>query len=365
METEVKPVILHIDDDESNRYAVRRILERAGYDIIDAEDGESGLELALQMPDLIILDIRLPDIDGFTVCRKIKADPILSSIPVLQTSATFTSSESKVEGLESGADGYLAQPIESAVLVATVRSLFRIKNAEKIANEAIRSREETLAIVSHDLRNPLSAIMLQVKMLTKLTEKGDEIKELPEKLSRIMASCNRMNRLIQDLLDVSNIEGGKFSLNKQNFSAVGFIDEIVSHFDDLAKNQDIGIEKKINTKDFQISADKDRVTQAIGNIVANSLKFTPGQGKVTICLDANDRESIIGISDTGSGIEAESLPHIFDRYWQGHKLKNAGVGLGLSIVKGIIEAHGGRVWAESTEGKGSTFYLTLPKSSTR
>lgn len=110
-----KPVILHIDDDEANRYAVKLILERAGYEVVEAETGQQGLTKAQQLPDLIILDIRLPDINGFEVCRCIKSDPKLARISVLQTSATFTSSENKVEGLESGADGYLAQPIEAPV----------------------------------------------------------------------------------------------------------------------------------------------------------------------------------------------------------------------------------------------------------
>lgn len=157
--------ILHIDDDESNRYAVKLILERVGYSVISAEDGTKGFELVAQIPDLIVLDIRLPDINGYDLCRQIKANPRFSSIPVLQTSATFTSSDNKVEGLESGADGYLAQPIESSVLVATVKSLLRIRTAERKAQEASQSRDDMLAIVSHDLRNPLSFIMLQMKLL--------------------------------------------------------------------------------------------------------------------------------------------------------------------------------------------------------
>ncbi|HXH75241.1 MAG TPA: hybrid sensor histidine kinase/response regulator [Bacteriovoracaceae bacterium] len=354
--------ILHIDDDESNRYAVNLILKKAGYEVVAAENGAKGIKMAsTEDPDLIILDIRLPDMNGYDICRNFKANPELKGIPVLQTSATFTTSEDKVEGLDSGADGYLAQPIESAVLVATVRSLLRTRHAEKIALKATLAREETLAIVSHDLRNPLAAILLQVSLLSKQIATGSSDNNIPDKLAKITNSCNRMNRLIGDLLDVSNIEGGQFKLNKSLHSLNDILNEVWVSFEDQGKQVDVSIVREFASKIISFEVDKDRIIQVLGNIISNSLKFTPKMGKITMWLRETDTDVLIGIEDTGKGIEDESLKHIFDRYWQGHKTRQSGVGLGLSIVKGIVEAHDGKVIVESEIGKGTRFTVVLPK----
>jgi signal transduction histidine kinase len=357
-----KEKILHVDDDEANRYTVRLILERAGYDVVDAANGREGLRLADTKPDLIILDIRLPDIDGFEVCRVIKSRPELSSIPVLQTSATFITSEDKVEGLDSGADGYLSQPIDNAVLVATVRSLLRTKTAERLAREAKRAQEEILAIVSHDLRNPLSAVMLQSKIVKKGIEKGDDVKNLYNHLDRIQKSCHRMNKLIEDLLIVTNIEQGRLTLHQGYFSVNDLIDEVMMSFEDLASQKQIRLVRKLSYKEeLQLNGDRDRIFQVFANLISNAMRFTPPQGLITVGADANEAGFVFTVKDNGSGIPESSLNHIFDRYWQGHKDRSTGVGLGLSIVKGIVEAHSGSVWAESTLGEGATFSFMLPR----
>lgn len=356
----MKAKILHIDDSEANRYAVKHILENAGYEVIEAETGKKGLALAESNPDLIVLDIRLPDINGFDICRTIKSNPKTASIPVLQTSAMFTSSDNKVEGLESGADGYLAQPIEGAVLVATVRSLLRIRAAERESQLATRARDEMMAIVSHDLRNPLSAIMLQVKLLKKVYEDKGEVADLSSKLDRIGNSCHRMNRLIQDLLDVSSMEGGKFNINRNPFSASDLLKETVTHFEELAEQKSISLKLNI-AQNVSLVGDRDRIHQVLLNLISNSLKFTDEKGSVSVSLLDEKDESVFCIQDTGKGIDPEFIPHIFDRYWQGHMEKRDGVGLGLSIVKGIVDAHGGKIKVESEPGKGTLICFTVPK----
>lgn len=359
-----KHTILHIDDDESNRYAVKLILERAGYRVIEAATGRDGItQTENSLPDLIILDIRLPDIDGYAVTRVLKTRANLSSIPVLQTSATFISSEDKVEGLESGADGYLAQPIDNAVLVATVRSLLRIKTAEKEAHEARRAQEETMAIVSHDLRNPLSVIMLQAKILAKELEKSEPRAEIiSPKLDKISHACNRMNKLIEDLLTVTTIEQGNLKLQKSPISVNGLVHDVYLSFEDLAAQKQVKLRKKIDYKNESvIFADRDRIFQVLANIVSNALRFTSPDGAIEIGVEETEAAYLFHVEDNGSGIPSLNLPHIFDRYWQGHKDRGTGVGLGLSIVKGIVEAHDGTVWAESELGKGTKFQFILPR----
>lgn len=357
-----KEKILHIDDDEANRYTIKLILERAGFEVIEAGNGRTGLKLAETQPDLIILDIRLPDIDGFEVCRVLKSRPDLLSIPVLQTSATFVSSENKVEGLDSGADGYLSQPIDNAVLVATVRSLLRTKAAEKLAREAKRGQEEILAIVSHDLRNPLSAVMLQTKIVKKGIEKGDSHEVLFNHLDRIQKSCHRMNKLIEDLLTVTNIDEGKLSLNKAPFSVTDLVDEVMHSFEDQASQKQLKLRSQVpRREDMTMSGDRDRVFQVFANLISNAMRFTSPQGAISLGVEADEAGFVFTVADTGAGIPDSNIPHLFDRYWQGHKDRSTGVGLGLSIVKGIVEAHDGSVWVESKLGEGSTFSFILPR----
>lgn len=357
-----KPKILHVDDDEANRYSVKLILQRAGYEVIEAETGREGLRLAEENPDLIILDIRLPDINGYEITRVLKMNPKLSSIPVLQTSASFVTSEHKVEGLESGADGYLAQPIDNAVLVATVKSLLRIRAAEKMATDARRAQEETLAIVSHDLRNPLATVLLQAKIAVKSIEKGESAEQQIPKLEKIAHSCRRMNKLIEDLLIVANIESGKLALQKSITSINEVFDELYLSFEELAAQKQIRLIRELGgKKEHTIFVDRDRILQVFENFISNALRFTSPGGSIELGAEENESAYVFHVKDTGAGMNQDMLPHIFDRYWQGHKDRSTGVGLGLSIVKGIIEAHDGSVWVESELGKGTTFFFILPK----
>jgi signal transduction histidine kinase len=365
MTTEVKPLILHIDDDEANRYAVRRILERSGFDVVEAGLGLDGItEAKRHLPDLIILDIKLPDIDGYEVCRRIKADQELNYIPVLQTSASFVSSENKVTGLDSGADGYLAQPIEASVLVATVRSLLRIRKAEKLANDAMRSREEVLAIVSHDLRNPLSFIMLQSKVMERGLNDGKlTVEDAVHRMKKINNSCLKMNRLIQDILDVSSMDVGDLKLMKSNFTISHLLKDIKTYYEEIALQSEISlIIEGNNLQDQEIHADRERLQQVLGNLVSNSLKFTLSGGEVFVTVQKNGPNFIFKVKDTGAGISSKDLPNVFNRYWQGHPERKSGYGIGLSIVKGITEAHNGTVLIESQEHKGTVVTLTIPEA---
>lgn len=364
--TESKETILHIDDDEANRYAVRRILEKSGFYIIEASTGHEGIDLARRaLPDLIILDIKLPDINGFEVCKILKADEETNKISVLQTSASFVSSDNKVTGLESGADGYLAQPIEAAVLVATVKSLLRIRKAEKTAYEAMRSREEVLAIVSHDLRNPLSFIMLQVRLMEGQLNKGKATpEEVINKMKKVNNSCLKMNRLIQDLLDVSNLDQGNFEPNIKSFPLHQLFDDVNMYYEDIAMQSEVSLLTNLNgLGDVEFNGDKERLQQVLSNLISNSLKFTPSGGEVSMNLEQHNNQIYISVSDTGSGINSKDLPHVFNRYWQGHPERKSGYGIGLSIVKGITEAHGGTIHIQSEEGKGTTVTLKLPQTS--
>lgn len=357
-----KEIILHIDDNSSNRYTIKRMLEKAGYQVISAENGQTGLNLASSVnPDLIILDIELPDISGLKVCKQLKENAETNSFPILQTSATFVSNKNIVAGLDSGADGYLAQPVEAIVLIATVKSLLRTRRAEIKAHQATQAREEMMAIVSHDLRNPLTHIILQTSVLKHhINDQKIDPERFTEKLNKINESCNRMNHLIKDLMDINQMDGGKFSIIAETLDTRDLINDIHKAFDEQASAYKVQLVLNSPITNIHFEADRARLLQVLGNLIANSLKFTSAGGKITLNFEQIETELHMTLEDTGQGIAAKDLHNIFDRYWQGRTERKHGIGLGLSIVKGIVDAHHGSIKLSSEPGVGTRFEISLP-----
>jgi signal transduction histidine kinase len=226
------------------------------------------------------------------------------------------------------------------------------------SQQAVRAREEVLAIVSHDLRNPLSAVILGSSMLQMSQTMADEDRE---QLETIEASAKRMNRLIADLLDVTRLEGGKrLPIEPSSVHAA----ELLREADDLFRAQaavaSVTIEYQVEDNLPPVYADHHRVMQVLSNLIGNSLKFTPPAGRITVSTNRHDGMVRFRIADTGPGIPREHLSDIFSPYWQAKRTERLGAGLGLPIAKGIVEAHGGRIWVESDRGEGTQFYFTLP-----
>ena len=166
-----------------------------------------------------------------------------------------------------------------------------------------------------------------------------------------------MNRLIQDLLDVAKIESGTFSIDSRPLDVSALLRETLDQFGALVEDQNLELERDANPDLPPVSADLDRVLQVFSNLIGNAVKFTPQGGRIVLRADRWDGAVRFSVADTGPGIPPESLPYLFDRFWQARSARRAGAGLGLTICKGIIEAHGGRIWTESEEGQGSTFHF--------
>jgi signal transduction histidine kinase len=240
------------------------------------------------------------------------------------------------------------------------RVAFAIDNARAyaMARRANRAREEVLAIVSHDLRNPLSAIAMCSRVLMETPPATEE--ERRSLLETISQSTELTNRLIEDLLDVSMIEAGRLSVEKRLEEVAPMIEHVVHMFAGTALERSIQLYEDVSPSLPSVMCDAGRVVQALANLVANALKFTDAGGRVTVSAEAHQDGVVISVTDTGAGIAAEHLGRIFERYWQSPgKARIRGSGLGLAIAKGIAEAHGGRIWVESTPSEGSTFSFTL------
>jgi PAS domain S-box-containing protein len=231
------------------------------------------------------------------------------------------------------------------------------------ARHAIHVRDEVVSIVAHDLGNPISAIRIGTTLLMRsLGADADPVARA--QLAGIRASAKQMERLITDLLDLRRIETGRLILDRRAHTPASMIDPIAGEFSLLAADRGVDLEIDIDvTAPASIDADADRFIQVLENLTANALKFTPSGGSVSIRAYSNfDGEAMFEVRDSGRGIAAEQLPHLFERFWQAEHSTRRSVGLGLAIAQGIVEAHGGRIWAESEPGHGAAFFVAMPST---
>lgn len=248
--------------------------------------------------------------------------------------------------------------------VQTARALEAERVARERAEAASRMREDLVAIVSHDLRNPLSSIAMSAELLRHslpLEVSGRPVKQL----EIIARSAERMARLISDLLDMASIDAGALAVDPQPHCAHALLLEVVEMLQPVASDKSIRVDIVNTPPELTVRADKERLLQVLSNLIGNAIKFTREGGGITLRATPDAELVSFCVSDTGQGISEGQMPHLFNRYWQAKKDGRMGIGLGLSIAKGIVEAHGGSIWAESTLGKGTTFHFTVPSAESR
>jgi PAS domain S-box-containing protein len=243
------------------------------------------------------------------------------------------------------------------------RAAVAIENARlyRASVHATQLRDQVLGVVAHDLRNPLSAILLQAgKLRRRPGEEPDRRSQKPREA--IETAVTRMNRMIQDLLDVALMESGQLTVQPVRLSARELLVGAVDLQRALASSSFLELRVEVDDDLPEIWGDRDRLLQVIENLIGNAVKFTEAGGRITAGATSADRDVVFRVADTGSGIAPEDLPRVFDRFWQATRVGRQGAGLGLPITKGIVEAHGGRIWVESTRGRGTTVSFTIPKA---
>ena len=235
------------------------------------------------------------------------------------------------------------------------------KNAEAALQRAVAARDDLLRVVAHDLRNPLSTIILQASSMERIGPEPE--RRNPQARDIIVRAAARMNRLIQDLLDVALVEAGQFKVEPTRLSAEKLARDALETQASLAAEANLEVELDVADDVGQISADRNRLLQVFENLIGNAIRYTKAGGRITLGARSDDGNVEFSVSDTGVGIPPDGLPHVFDRFWQATMQdRRSGAGLGLSITKGIVEAHGGRIWVESQVGRGTTFTFTIPKA---
>jgi two-component system, sensor histidine kinase len=368
--TETEPcMILNVDDDAANLYAKSRILKRAGYEIIEAGTGLDALRLVKETrPQLVLLDVKLPDITGLDVCRMIKQDPQSAHIMVLQISASHITTPDRVLGLACGADTYLTEPVESTELLATVQALLRLykreeENRQLLAQlrEADRQKDDFLATLAHELRNPLHPIRGAVELM-RLNQQLDP--ETQWSRDVIDQQVNHLARLIDDLLDVARITRDKLELRKEKLCLAEVIKGAVESTRTFLESHGHQAIVALPPETVQLEGDSVRLTQILVNLLNNAAKYTPKGEKIWLSATVVGDRAIISVKDSGVGIASDKLPRVFEKFYQVDRSlerSESGLGLGLTLTRRLVELHGGTLEARSDGlGNGSEFLVSLP-----
>ncbi|HEX7622701.1 MAG TPA: GAF domain-containing sensor histidine kinase [Anaeromyxobacteraceae bacterium] len=263
-------------------------------------------------------------------------------------------------GLGEGPRRYGPDDLALAEALAQ-RCALAIENASlyRAAQEATRVREEVLAIVSHDLKTPLGALHMGAQVVARLAPSGAQGEELRRAANTVRRTAERMGRLIHDLVDVASMEAGRLSLSRARHDAATIAREVVEALSPLAVERAVELTFDAD-EPLPLGADRDRLHQVLTNLISNALQVTPAGGKVKVASRREGSEVVFSVSDTGPGIPAEDLAHLFERWYRGRRAPYPGSGLGLAIARAIVEGHGGRIWVESEEGAGSAFSFAIP-----
>jgi signal transduction histidine kinase len=348
-----------IDDTEGTRFALRRTLEAAGFDVVEGVCGEDALRLSRDHPDLIVLDVHLPDLPGPEVARRIKADPHTRTIPVLHLSASYTEESDRAFGLESGADAYLTEPVDPALLLATIHALLRAHAAERVAERALRTRDEFLSVVSHDMRGQLQAVRLGMEaQLLRAQSRTVDSQVLVGAMRRSVEDLRHMTRLVEDLLEGAQLDAGKLNMRLERADLATVVTEAVRRWEPEARAAGSPIEVDA-PEAVEGAFDPVRVGQIVGNLLSNAIKY--GNGKpIAVTVRKAGRSAEIRVADGGKGIDPEEQERIFERFERIGTDRHGSYGLGLWIAREIARLHGGTISLHSAPEKGATFTVTLP-----
>lgn len=366
--------ILVVDDNADNRDVLARRLMKRGYQVDTAPDGEIALTLlGVNDYDVVLLDVMMPGIDGVEVLRRIKEDPITRPIPVIMISA-LDEIQAVVRCIEIGAADYLSKPFDSTLLYARVGACLKDKRAhdrevalrEQIESsyeqlrEAEKMRDDLTAMIVHDLRTPLTSILSGLQT----AQMAGEMEELQAEMVGIaVEGSETLLGMINDLLDVSKLEDGSMKLELTELHTDTLATRALNQVGGLAQNKDIRMIKSVATPGVAFQGDEDKLRRTLINLLGNALKFTPTDGIVELIGQADEEEIRFSVRDTGEGIPEEAFGRIFEKFGQVESRKagrRMSTGLGLTFCKMVIEAHGGRIWVESTLGEGSLFHIAIP-----
>jgi signal transduction histidine kinase len=354
--------ILNVDDYQPSLYARSKVLRQAGFAVLEATNGARALQMLSELrPPLVLLDVNLPDMSGFEVCKRIRATPTLAGTTVVHISASSAQSQHQVYGLDAGADSYMVEPVEPEVLIATVKAFLRARQAE----DALRRSNEDLGrfsyTVAHELSEPLRTITVHAQLLERRLS-AELSSDLAESFQFVMQSAHRMRSFIDDLLRYSHATHHSGS-NLTQIDVDVILTQVLFHLDAVIQSKSAKI-----THDAlpQLVGDA-RIEHVLQNLIGNAIKYSrPGVApEVHVSARQENGSWLFSVRDNGIGIEPQYKEGIFQVFRRLHGRDVAGHGIGLALAQKIVEGHGGKIWVESEPGVGSTFYFTVPQEAAR
>ena len=367
--------ILVVDDITKNLQVVGTVLRNQGYKVMAAASGAEALKcVRTQLPDLILLDLMMPEMDGLEVCRRLKSDSTTSQVPVIFLTAS-NEMEHLVNGFEVGAVDYVTKPFNPPELLARVRTHLELKHARERLREMNEEKNEFMGIAAHDLRNPLGAITGYAEILIEEMESlqpsvpepgARAVREAGECAGRIRETSRRMAEMVQNLLDANRIERGEMQLSLAPLDLSQTVAAVLETQRPraVAKQQTLHWQNEVGA--VSVLADATVLTQVIENLISNAVKYSPAGKNIFVRLRRLQEGTLCEVQDEGPGLSAEDQKKLFGKFARLSAKPTGGensTGLGLSIVKKMVEAMNGRVWCESELGRGATFIVEFPTTS--
>lgn len=356
-------LILVVDDQETNLQVVANVLSEAGFEMVPANSGAQALQrIAARLPDLILLDLLMPDMDGFEVCRRIQENPDWAKLPIIFVSAA-DDKELIVRALDSGGVDYVTKPFNKAELLSRVRTHLALRKARERAERLAEDKDELLGILAHDLKNHLAGIQMSASLLAESRTLQDDsrLQKLSENIGH---SAERLLQFVAEFLANASADHGLcVSLVPVDLALVA--NSTARSFSDFARRKRISIQCDIPSDSVMTHADTSCVEQVLENLLSNALKFSPHGKSIWVKVSMSETEAFCSVTDEGPGFTPEDQMRMFRRYGRLSARptgEEPSTGLGLSIVKKLMDAMGGKLLCESAPGQGATLTIVLPRS---
>jgi signal transduction histidine kinase len=359
--------ILVVDDQESNRQLLRDLLEHDGHQVLEAADGITALDMAARIdPDVILLDVSMPGLDGFEVCRRLRASAGTQATPILLVTA-LDQREHRLQGVSAGANDYLVKPIDSGEVALRVRNAVQMRGMHRLVEEQYRTlqrveqlRENLVSMVAHDIRSPLTGLR-GVFDLVQASLAGQLSPTLLDMLAEGTRTVDRLANLVSDMLDVSRMESDAMPLHPRPLELRHLVADAVRMVTPHAAAHDVTLAAAGET--VEAVGDAGLIHRVVVNLIANAIRFSPPRGVVTVQVGWHQGDPEVRVHDQGPGIPLDQHQRIFEKFGQLDGVvpdRGRTSGLGLTFCRMVIERHRGAIGLDSAPGAGSIFWFRLP-----